>query len=374
MRIMSSPRSVDIAITNRCNLRCKYCSHFSSANDVEDDLTTDEWLSFFEELGELGVMTIVLQGGEPFCRPDLQQIINGIVNNHMRYSILSNGTLISEETCEHISRTERCNAVQVSIDGSNAKVHDSFRGEGSFVKAINGITCLKKYDIPVKVRVTIHRKNVHDLKNIASLLLNDLGLESFSTNSASYMGLCRSNVESIQLTPSERTLAMETLLNLKHKYNGRIKGQAGPIAEGEHWLRMVENQRKDTTPSQHSGSLNGCGGVFSKLAIRSDGVITPCSQMGHFELGRINEVRLVDIWLNHIELIKLRERTSIPLSEFEYCRDCDYVNYCSGDCPAIAYNLVGDEYKPCPESCLKKFLEQGGKLPRMYSNSEKINV
>ncbi len=75
MRLMNTPRSVEISITNRCNLRCTYCSHFTSAGDVDQDLPTHEWLTFFEELGRCAVMGVTLEGGEPFCREDLRELI-----------------------------------------------------------------------------------------------------------------------------------------------------------------------------------------------------------------------------------------------------------------------------------------------------------
>lgn len=64
--IIRTPRSVDIDITNRCNLRCRYCYHFSSAGDVDMDLPKAEWLSFFKELNQCAVMNVNLAGGEPF--------------------------------------------------------------------------------------------------------------------------------------------------------------------------------------------------------------------------------------------------------------------------------------------------------------------
>ena len=112
---MRTPRTVDIDITNRCNLRCAYCSHFSSAGDVNTDLPADEWLRFFEELGRLAVMSVCLSGGEPFFRQDLHMLINGIVENRMRFKILSNGTLITEKEASFLAGTGRCNSVQVSI-------------------------------------------------------------------------------------------------------------------------------------------------------------------------------------------------------------------------------------------------------------------
>ncbi len=53
MRIMKTPKSMDIDITDRCNLRCKYCSHFSSAGDVGKDLPTEEWLDLLRRVGPL---------------------------------------------------------------------------------------------------------------------------------------------------------------------------------------------------------------------------------------------------------------------------------------------------------------------------------
>ena len=190
MKLMKTPRSLDLAITNHCNLRCIYCSHFTGAGDVGQDLPKEEWLQFFEELNRCAVMNVTLQGGEPFCRNDLQELIEGIVENRMRFDILSNGTLITDEMAAFLAATGRCDGVQVSIDGSVPTTHDACRGEGNFLKAMQGIKSLQNHNVPVSVRVTIHRENVWDLENVSKLLLEEVGLSSFSTNAASYMGLC----------------------------------------------------------------------------------------------------------------------------------------------------------------------------------------
>ena len=122
MKLMKTPKSVDLEITNRCNLRCRYCSHFSSAGDVEKDLSTEEWLQFFEELNRCAVMEVCLQGGEPFIREDFRELVEGIVRNRMRFSILSNGTLITDDMAAFLASTGRCNSVQVSIDGSEREL------------------------------------------------------------------------------------------------------------------------------------------------------------------------------------------------------------------------------------------------------------
>ena len=361
LKVMRTPRSADIAVTHQCNLRCDYCSHFSSAGDVGKDLSLEEWLQFFEELGRCTVMNVTLQGGEPFYRKDIRELLVGIVENRMRFSILSNGTLVTEQMAAFIASSNRCDTVQVSVDGSDAAAHDIFRGEGSFRKAVRGIQRLRKYGVPVSVRVTIHRRNLDDLDKIADFLLKELELPGFSTNAASFMGLCRRNSAFVQLTPRERSRAMEALLRLSQKYPGRISANAGPLADALNWTQMQQALRDGRKKT--GGYLTGCGGPFETIAVRADGAMVPCIQMGHIELGRINRDDLESVWRNHPELKNLRQRRHRSLRDVQHCNGCSYIDYCTGNCPALAYLLVGDADHPSPDACLKDFLEKGGVLP-----------
>jgi len=363
MKVMRTPKSVDLSITNRCNLRCSYCYHFTSESDSGSDLSTAEWLMFFEELNRCSVLDVSIGGGEPFMRSDLKELIAGVVRNRMRFSFVSNGTLITDDMAAFIASTGRCNSVQISIDGAFPGSHDVFRGEGNFALAVAGLKHLQNHRIPVTVRVTIHRHNVRDLEDIARFLFEELMLPGFSTNAASYAGLCRSYADEVQLTVEERSLAMETLLRLNEKYKGRIGAQAGPLAEANQWLDMEAARKANRESFPNCGHLCSCGGVFSKMAVRADGEMVPCSQMSHIELGRINRNDLGDVWRNHPELVRLRARHNISLEDFEFCQGCDYLPYCKGNCPALAYTILGVDNHPSPDACLKRFLEAGGRLP-----------
>jgi len=363
MRVMNTPKGIDLEITNRCNLRCTYCSHFESAGDVGKDLPAEEWLRFLDELGRCAVLEVTLSGGEPFIRDDLREILEGIVRNRMRFSILSNGTLISDDMAKYLAATRRCNSVQVSIDGSIPTTHDACRGEGNFIRALKGIEALRRRKVPVAVRVTIHRQNLHDLENIARLLLEEIGLPSFSTNSASHMGLCRKNADLVQLTPAERSGAMATLLRLNRRYGDRISATAGPLAEAKAFWEMERAKREGKSGIPGHGYLSGCGGTMSKLGVRADGVIVPCCQIPSIELGRINDDDLREIWLHHPELNRFRERHKISLDSFGFCKGCSYIPYCTGSCPALALTMTGDAYHPAPDACYRRFLQGGGQLP-----------
>ncbi len=367
MRLMRSPSSMEVAITGKCNLRCLYCFHFSSALDVPEDLPKEEWLTFFKELGRLAVLSVTLEGGEPFVRPDLPELLEGIVKNRMRFEILSNGTLITDDTAAFLAATRRCNSVQVSIDGSNPETHDACRGKGNFLRAMEGLEHLKRHGVNVRVRVTINRFNLEDLPEVARFLLDDIGLPGFSTNSADYIGLCRSQAEKVQLTAADRSRAMALLGELEEQYPGRITATAGPLAEARDWTKTIRNKREGRAPEAGRGHLVSCGAARSKLGVRCDGVIVPCILMPNIELGRINRDDLGEVWRNHPELTRIRERHHIPLSDFPFCQDCEYLPYCSGGCPAVAYTRTGQDSHPNPDNCLRRFLNEGGQLPHVES-------
>jgi radical SAM protein with 4Fe4S-binding SPASM domain len=80
------------------------------------------------------------------------------------------------------------------------------------------------------------------------------------------------------------------------------------------------------------------------------------------ELGKINKDPLVDIWQNHPDLDSMRQRHRISLTEFDFCTDCPYIPYCTGNCPGLAYAITGKVDHPSPDACLRRFLADGGTI------------
>ena len=366
---MRVPRALDLEVTAQCNLRCRYCYFFNNPVVEYRDLPSAEWLTFFDELGSLGVMEVTLAGGEPFHRPDLREFLDGIVRNRMRFAILSNGGLIDDEIAGYVAKTRRCNYVQVSLDGSRPETHDAARGKGAWEAAVRGIRALQRQGVRVAARLTIHRRNVDDLEAAARFLLEDLELASFGTNSAGYLGACRRNADEVMLTTAERQRAMNTLVRLNQKYNGRINAAAGPLAEAYMWRRMEQARLASAPEFPHAGRLTACGCPFSRIAVRADGAIVPCNMLAHEVLGHINRDSLVEIWRSHPRLVALRERSTIPLGSFEFCAGCGYQPYCTGNCPAVAYSLTGKVNHPSPDACLRQFLADGGTLNQSRQES-----
>lgn len=364
--IHEAPRSLDLSLTGRCNLRCDYC-FYADEMAGRRDLPSGRWLAFFRELEALAVRSLTLSGGELFLRPDLWRLIDGIVDARMRYSILTNGTLVGEEAIAELAREgrrARLASIQVSIDGSCAEIHDASRGAGSFAKAIRGLRLLKEAGLPATARVTVNRHNVGDLENAARLLLEDVGLARIGTNDAMPMGTGCARREDIVLAPAQRVLAMKTLVRLDRKYPGRIQASAGSLAL---WRMFREMEEAKATGRKirrwKMGCLSSCGCMFAKLAVHHDGMIVPCNMLAAASLGSIGETPIRSIWQDHPLLKEMRGRGTIPMERVPGCAGCEWTPYCSGGCPAAEYTRTGDLYVANPECCYRRFLAECGSLP-----------
>ena len=357
------PKSLDLSLTGRCNLHCAYCFYSQEMKSLQD-LPQDEWRSFFKELQDLSVRDVCLSGGEVFLRPDLWELIDALTDCRLRYSLLTNGTLVTADTLAQFEagkRRQRLSSIQISIDGSCADVHDKSRGQGSFEKAIRGLRLLRDAGFPVTVRVTINRHNVDDLDNIARLLLEEIKIPSFGTNDAMPMGAGCDNQKTITLMPRQQVKAMKTLARLAGQYDGRITATAGPLAK---WRSYQEMEHARATGEMSTrwqmGYLTACGCMYGKLSVHHNGIITPCNILAGMELGRINRDALKDIWKTHPLLQSLKDRRQIPMTEVPGCEDCEWAPYCNGSCPGLAYELTGDVSRANPHDCYRRFLKSTG--------------
>lgn len=357
MPLMPTPRSVDLEITSRCNAHCQYCYYFNNEDVVYQDLPTSDWLEFIDEMGRAQVMRVCISGGEPFLRQDLFEIIAGIVRNPMRFEIFTNGSLVTTSIARKLKETGRCATIQVSLDGSSNQAHESLRGEGSFAPALNAIRILMQQGLPVTVRTTIHPGNIEDLPALAWLLLEDLGLPGFSTNSVSPLGTRAKYDEALFLNPQQRLQAMQVLADLDKRYPGRISASAGPLAEWK-MFQEIEKCRLSGKTIPGRGRLVGCGCIFERLAVRADGAYTPCVMLPQMLLGYINKDSLDEIWRNSSILNALRNRIHISLEDFPECKDCEYLHFCTGNCAGTALSESLNPNVPSTQGCLKRLKEE----------------
>jgi SynChlorMet cassette radical SAM/SPASM protein ScmE len=244
--------------------------------------------------------------------------------------------------------------VQVSLDGATAAIHESYRGAGTFEPALQALHILIEEGLPATVRCTVHSRNFRDLPALARLLLEELNIPSFSTNSASSLGTHAKYDEEMFLKPAKRLEAMKILAALVQQYPGRLQASSGPLAEW-HMFHDMEQARREGRSIPGRGRLVGCGCIFERIAVTSDGAYVPCVMLPQMILGYIGRDSLVDVWLNSPVLNALRARIHLPLADFEECQGCSYINTCTGNCAGNALSVLGSSNRPSPDACLRRF-------------------
>ena len=128
--------SVHVAMTERCNLKCIQCDLWKSKKK-RDELSSKQWMKIFIGLRDwLGhSYQLNIGGGEPFIRKDLVEIIEFCSDNDIRTCVITNATLLEENSIKILSKIETL-TLNVSLDGVNSYTHNYLRGENVYQRLI----------------------------------------------------------------------------------------------------------------------------------------------------------------------------------------------------------------------------------------------
>src|SRR3954463_8925019 len=87
---MRRPFSCLIQVTNRCNMQCSFCDFWPNAAPKREELTLADFQRIADELRELGCFLVSIEGGEPFIRQDLTEIVRAFAKHHVP-ALFTNG-------------------------------------------------------------------------------------------------------------------------------------------------------------------------------------------------------------------------------------------------------------------------------------------
>ncbi len=146
-----------LAVTDRCNLRCKYCmpAHGIDIVDRAELLTYKEMYRIIRVLSELGVNKVRLTGGEPFVRKNFINFLESLTFNDKldQVNITTNGALISK----YIPKLEELNinAINLSIDTLQAKKFKEITRRDVFKDILQTLEKLLASKLDLKINVVV---------------------------------------------------------------------------------------------------------------------------------------------------------------------------------------------------------------------------
>lgn len=133
------PVGAKLELTHACNLRCGFCYTDSPRHTLlrTPDLPDDAWHRIANEAADLGVIELVLTGGEPFLRRDLVLgLLDEMAGRDLGLTLNTNGWFVDDEIADRLAGVPGLQ-VDISIDGATPALHDASRGvPGSWRRAV----------------------------------------------------------------------------------------------------------------------------------------------------------------------------------------------------------------------------------------------
>lgn len=170
-----------ISVTDRCNLRCRYCMPEEGIVLLkhEDILSFDEITSFTEVAVKHGVNKVRITGGEPLVRKGIVTLVKMIaeVEGIKDLSMTTNGVLLKDFAGD--LKAAGLYRVNISLDTTDPGRFEYITRGGNLNDVFEGIAAAKQADLmPVKINCVISKsKDEEDARQIADFCLqNSLGI------------------------------------------------------------------------------------------------------------------------------------------------------------------------------------------------------
>jgi cyclic pyranopterin phosphate synthase len=146
-----------LSVTDRCNLRCRYCRSEEGVPFVPHDeiLTFEELERLVKICCSVGINKVRVTGGEPFARKGCLAFLQRIKNikglRHLH--ITTNGV----ETCQHLDSLAEMgiNGINLSLDTLDHKRFLHITRRDNFEEVIQTLQSIIAHQIPLKINSVV---------------------------------------------------------------------------------------------------------------------------------------------------------------------------------------------------------------------------
>ena len=328
-------RMVAWEITRQCNLSCVHCRASAEYGPYEGEFTTEQCLQLIDNMASFSKPVVILTGGEPYLRDDIFDVAAYGDAQGLRMVLATNGTIVTDEIAQR-TRESGIKRVSISLDGSDEKHHDDFRGvPGAFAGSLRGIEAFKRAGVEFQINTTITRFNHHQIQDILNLAIK-LGAAAHHIFLLVPTGRARNMAEQ-EISREDYETTLHWFYDQSFTCSIQLKATCAP-----HFYRIYHQRKKEKRDGSNmpQGPLHsmtrGCMGGSSFCFISHTGQIQPCGFL-EIDCGQLTERDFKDIWENSKIFKELRD-----LSLYKgKCGRCEFLKVCGG-CRARAYEMTGD--------------------------------
>lgn len=326
-----APYLVALNLTRRCNLRCAHCYLDAGARDKADpeELTTAEACALIDDIAGLSDETmVVLTGGEPLLRRDLERIAAHTAGLGLMVVVGTNGMALTERRVAAL-RQAGVQGVGISVDSLDPGRHDAFRGlPGGFTRTMDGIDACRRAGLGFQIHFTVTDETADELDAMIAFA-RSCGAIALNVFFLVCTGRGR-HVSNISRAGYDRTLRRLTLA-ARDTEGIMIRAKCAP-----HFKRMAIELDPDWPITMaHGYDVGGCLAGTRYARVTPEGEVTPCPYM-ELGAGSIRTQGFAEIWRDAPVFQQLRA----PRLGGR-CGVCEYAKLCGG-CRARPLAAAGD--------------------------------
>lgn len=322
-------------LTLKCNLACSHCGSRAGERRA-DELSTAEALDLVQQLAEVGITEVTIEGGEAFLRPDWLVIARAITDRGMSCSMVTGGYGISRETVRRMKEAGIL-AVSVSVDGLEA-THDEIRGRaGSFASCFRTFAYLREHGIEYTANTQINRKSAPELPQLYERL-RDAGISLWQIQLTSPMGNAADR-SWLFLQPSE----LEDVYRMLARVGMRVSEEGALTLLPGNNIGYFGPYDHQIFASMNGRSWMGCIAGLATLGIHADGSVKGCPTLpSEYIGGNVREQPLSDILESRELTFNTSAGTPEGLSHLHgFCGGCTHRAQCRGGCSQTATVIMG---------------------------------
>jgi pyrroloquinoline quinone biosynthesis protein E len=320
--LIPNPLALIAEVTHRCPLHCVYCSNPLQLAGTQDELSTDEWTSVFQQSGKLGMLHAHFTGGEPLARTDLTELISAARAAGLYTNLITSGIGLSEQRLQTLVGAG-LDHIQISFQDSREEAANWIAGAKAHAHKIELARAIRQHKVAFTVNLVVHRQNLDHLEEMIAFI-EGLNPERVEIAHTQYYGWALANRDALLPT------------------HAQLEKAVAIVAEAE--KRLAGRMRIDSVvPDYYAKYPKACMGGWGRrlMLINPAGKVLPCHAaevLPGLSFENVREKTLAWIWQESSSFREFRGEEWMP----EPCRSCDRRSEDFGGCRCQAFLLAGD--------------------------------
>lgn len=354
--INQKPFIVIWEVTRACALVCKHCRADAQHHPHPNQLTTEDGFALLDELAsyEKPKPLVVLTGGDPFEREDLEDLVRHGTEAGLSVSLSPSVTpKLTRPRLESL-REAGGKAMSMSLDGATAETHDAFRGfSGTFDETLRMAPEINEVGYRLQINSTLTKGNIREAPALLKRVI-EMGAKMWYVF---FLVPTGRGAALNSLSPQEREDALHWLSDISNRI-------AIKTTEAPQYRRVVlqkEQRKEGKLPAYRGGELYKflseettklLGAHPAKprrprapMAVNSGSGFAFVDHIGDvypngflpLHCGNVKKTSFKDVYANSPVFKTLRD----PDHWHGKCSVCEFHSVCGGS-RSTAYALTGD--------------------------------